>query len=32
MPDYVKIGRTTNLEQRLKQLTSTTLTNPMEAI
>lgn len=32
MPDYVKIGRTTNLEQRLKQLDSTSVPLPFEVV
>ena len=32
MPGYVKIGKTTNLEQRLKQLYSTPVPLPFECI
>ena len=32
MPDYVKVGRTTNLEQRLKQLDNTSTPLPFECI
>ena len=32
MPDYIKIGRTTNLQQRLKQLDNTSTPLPFECI